>query len=466
MNRYSNLYILNLINEIEDKFPVDVWSVNEIKIWPLIRNSFCSSMLSKHRSIKLTKQTKINKYINVIKLPFVAVIFITKLLMKILFKGECEVMYLSDGVSRMVFDKGYDKFCDPLHDTLSEKEPGIIGLYFSQLSFKDSQLRSKYTSLEILHEISYFIARIYCKIIKIESLLPEYEDFLKFIDKHELESFYRKDIIVQNAIMIKICAFVFDLVIKLKKIKKSYIVCYYGILGYALSLSSRKNDIDLYEIQHGTIVNCPAYHKWNKVPDDGYALVPNKFLLWDDISVRTFNTENSYNFTKIRTAEEFGLIPLKSKKIKSYINNQAAEVLEIAKNFKAMIFVSLQPQFYGQNDWDVLAEFIKKCNESYLWWIRPHVAYKDSFGLEKVSSLCGSNIFIDNGDYSIYSILDNAKLMITTASATVIESCIYKIPSLLLSETGFEDFINYIDSGNAKYIKNKDRINDYIVSCL
>jgi hypothetical protein len=466
IDRYSNLEVMKILAQVESDFPVETWSINEVHIWPMLRNSFCWASLQRFRTKENYSLKKVPRLFQLGRALKTFVSVFLKVSCHFLSKKNSETLFLSDGVSKMVFDQAYDKFCCPIQDFLTTKKDKRQAILFSQLEFSEPYLRKIYFSLASLNEVVYYVSRFILLFIKPEINLEKYDEFMDFLKKKKIDVYFMKTDLVNHFIQVKLLSLFFYYYIKFKGVKNCYVVCYYGILGYALSLACRKAKLELTDIQHGAITNCPSYHRWKNTPSLGYKIIPHNFLFWDELSVEIFQSENSQEFKSFHTSETFGIPCLQSQRIKLIIDRQAHEITQIRKQFKNMVLVPLQPQFYGRRDWDRLAKEISKCSQNWLWWIRPHPCYKDNEGLEAILNLKGENIYSDEGNYSIYSILMNSGAVITTASSTIIEASIFNVPSFIISPTGLEDFEHYIKKDKAYYINEETSIVEYVKSFI
>jgi hypothetical protein len=462
-NRYSNKEVILFLKEIEAQFPVDKWTVFNIHIWPILRNSFCFFILQSNKTISSgVKKNQRIKFFQKITLTIKVCLSFGRMIIHFLTTKKSDTLFLSDGVSKFKLNNiYYDKFCDPMCHLKNLSPEKTI--FFSQNPFSVPDLRKRYFSLSGIEQFAYVISKVLLALRCYSFYLPSYEKFYVFLQERKLDKNLSQKELIQKALIVNLISWFFYVYIKFKRIKACYSVCYYGYLGYGLALASKKLGIPLYDIQHGGIENCPAYHQWFRIPDHGYEIIPSHFLLWDESTSYVFKTENSINFLNSCTYERFGFPLLCSPTFYEEIKNQGAIIREKFRKFEKIIFIPLQPQFFGRSDWDRLAsEIVLFQNETWLWWIRSHPAYKDEYGLEHIKNLNLQNVYYDHGDYSIYSILSICSCTVTTASSSIIESAYFNVPALIISATGIEDFDSYIKSGKAHSVPEDQSIVDTI----
>jgi hypothetical protein len=378
---------------------------------------------------------------------------------------KAQTLFLSDGISKFKINNTYyDKFCDPICD-LKKISPDKA-IFFSQLPFTTPNLKKKYFSLLGAERIAYVISRLLIFFMGGSFFLPDYEKFYDYLKEKGLDIHLSQKEVILKGLIIYILSWFFYGYIKFKGVKVCYVVCYYGYLGYGLALACKNLGVSLYDIQHGGIENSPAYHKWNKVPTHGYEITPSHFLFWDEASCNIFATQNSLSFLSSCKHEKLGFPLLCSNIFQESIRKQAEEISKKHHKFEKIILIPLQPQFFGRTDWDQLAHEVSISEEPWLWWIRSHPAYKNDYGLQNIKNLNLNNVFYDNGDSSIYSVLSICDCVVTTASSSIIEAAYFNVPSLIISPTGIEDFDYYIKYGKAHFVPEHHSIINTIKSVI
>ncbi len=451
-NRFSNLEIMKLIKKIEETFPVETWVMNDIYIWPVIRNSFPALFIEHAQFVSsessIQNKQKISTMFECIQTLFFLIrdffSFIVLIIIILLSKKK-DVMLIGDGISyTKIQNMWVDRFCDPIVNTLKQNNQSFFLL--EQLKNKNDKVIHKYMPISCIERLSYFFARIKSVFVESTYSLDGYDDFLNMKELQSIKKYIVQKELSITADKIKIASYFFSFVMKKIKIKRAFIVCYYGILGYALALAGRKNRVDVVDIEHGSIINCPAYCGWGKVPYGGYELVPNKFGLWHSVLEDEYTATNSEAFKKHHTAYIEGLQIIK------YTQKTNDFTLEnIKQKFSTIILVTLQPQFYGYDDWKKLAHSIPLLPKTWGWIIRKHPAYKDLNRMDEILGLKLENVIYDNCKYNLYESLQYANCHVTTASASCLDAMIMSVPTVFISQVGIEDFKCLIDQKYALY---------------
>lgn len=289
---------MTFINEIEDKYPVDEWVVDGIHIWPLIRIQVATNIILKSTQGDVPPQQNQQKAALLPKLAKVAIGHVAhaKNYLKDYRKNDSlkrrvDALFLGDQVSRvLVNNRWYDRFCDPLMDKL-----GALG--FTSLHMEP--LHQYHTPR---HNPGIFI-QPYLDWLRISSAmqvrteidfngLQGFSEFLIHLEK-VWEITLSRAVLLRSTQYLKIMAGWFDKIIKRTQPSIGFVVCYYGIEGMAFNLSCRRNGIPSVDIQHGVQGDFHrAYGQWNRVPPNGYELLPSIFWVWSETEARAIEKWN------------------------------------------------------------------------------------------------------------------------------------------------------------------------------
>lgn len=466
---FSNLAIMNFIESLENAYPVDEWKIGKIYFWPIIRNDL-PYLLQQRDEVPDDNINKNSKDIRFLKYTLscffkktrdhltscVTCFFKTaKIFIQVFSKGKnFRYILISNGISKIDIGKArVDKFIYPYI-----REFGLEScLCFEKALHKNNQ-STQFMQLYYLERMSYYIARTFWFL----PMKVSCQKFNLFVDKIKKEV-PTKHLTIKslktNVLQINILSYFFDCLIKQLGISEGYIVTYNDFIGYALANACQKNSILCFDIEHGSIINCPNYVGWKKVPREGYSILPKGYVLWDSFIKEYFIKNNSRNFTNFLNFKTDGL------KIISYSEGspKARKKIDSAKRqYKMVVLVTLQTQFYGLNDWSMLASVISENNNTF-WIIRSHPTKAHFKGLEPMLKLkTQKNVLFDDDEFNIYDLLKKVDCHITTASASALEAFIFGVKTIFISVVGLENFSYLIENKKAFYASNKDELNNLL----
>src|SRR3989344_2862822 len=284
-----NKIILEITNEAEKLFPVDLWKVENIHFWPWIR-----ALLMRQTRLDFgLKEKKVpfllsfyNKIINALRYRFMKV---KRLLRYDLIlknhrktKADAEVFFQSFSNKRELLNGVlYDRHCDPLIDYL--KKINIKSLLLEQndtLLIDNSKKQNEEGCVSSDSLIYDYLKNKQNRLedtsnLKIE--LPEYENFLEFLKTKlpqiKMGNFHKASICKDMNKILVLKEFFLEILKNNKRVKACFLVSYYHMPGMALILACKESGIPTIDLQHGCQYHM-AYSKWTKVPKNGYEMLP------------------------------------------------------------------------------------------------------------------------------------------------------------------------------------------------
>lgn len=459
--------LMDLYNELEEKFEVDKWTVDDIHVWPIIRMDL---MLNLFDLKARNKQTNINLLFK-IKEGLKILKGVLKYLFAVARDGgrnekisQADTVFLSDGISRVKLkEKFHDKFCDPIIDILQKK-----GLSAKTLEPLHNYIIPRYrASIFIQKNLDFSLIKNMFFKAKNPSHdnLPGFHDFLDFLDKKNYGTPLPDEKRIKT-ILTAINAYseVFDKLLAYIKPKIGLVVCYYGPIGLAFVQSCKRLKIPCADLQHGAEGDFhPAYGRFAKVPEEGYEFLPDFFFCWSENEVsaidkwsKKINRHNPINagntFLDLWRNNENEIVKYYDKIIHNSLDQNPD-----AKN----ILLTLS---YDYDNEEILGETLKAMRNSQQnlkWWVRLHpIALKRREKVRKMLIQSGiKNFNLDMAtDFPLHALLRNIDLHITHASGTVVEAAQFGVPSIITSENAIQYYKEEIGNGYAVFAAREEEI--------
>ncbi|WP_319525414.1 hypothetical protein [uncultured Desulfosarcina sp.] len=463
---YPSLYI-NIINKIEERFPVDEWTIDGINIWPLIRinerhifnDSIHLEIESKISASKLKKGRSIHqKLIKPIFNHFAAKFF--DCCSNDSFKGKKDILFVSNTNLRriLISRKWYDVFCDPLVDYLEIEEKKCLILERTPLNnyIYPRYRKSIYIQL-LLERIS--LKNKFSRHPKTVILLEKYDEVTNYI-KREIPDFKLIDVngLLKKYYLVRLYKNFFINIINEVQPKIGFFVSFYGLVGMGFNWACREACIPSVDLQHGLQGDYhSAYSSWKKIPQKGYSLLPNIFWCWGDNEYATINKWNAL-------VKEFhypivGGNPFiekwkNDKAIKAPYKSTLERLLDTN-----IIKILITDQGIGLPAWFVKS--ILNSSNDIKWYLRLHPRPKIPSLNDVITNTFGEceNVEIEETTkLPLFSLLDKIDLHITQWSSTVIEALEFGVPSIIIHEFGEELFKKYIQTGDVSYVSNQKEL--------
>jgi hypothetical protein len=469
MNRRE---IMDLINEIEESFPVDTWVVSDIHVWPLIRIPLAMKLYALSSS-SLTVKTE-NIFASRLKsIPIYLAGWLRQYVSSVRdLSGNqrhitnADVFFLNHSTCRFLLNHAwYDVFCGPLIEGLGDLN--LNSAIFEFTPRYEYRIPRYQKSSYIQNRID--ATKIISKLISAPYLsyrLDKYSEVYEFaFRKCGIEILSIPKLLCRTN-SIKRLAMFWEKKLRRVHPKLVFMVTYYGDLGLALNLACTWLGIPSVDIQHGVQGDYHvAYGRWNNVPDTGYELLPHIFWCWSEDEKNAIDSWNN------SCANRHQAIAGGNPWLNMWFNDDSS----IVKQHDQMLYepmhsqdeqinflYTLQPG-YDPPDW--LLEYIINAPSEWKWWVRLHPGM--SLEKERIKSLfarCNpTQVDIDNAScMPLPALLRYIDIHVTQFSTTVIEAADFQIPSIVLHENAEHIYAKYIQMNRALYVSCEDNLNEAI----
>ncbi len=466
MNREE---LVTFLNELEDAFPVDKWTINGIHIWPLLKvNLFLKYLftnIEKRRHKNTSSAVEENSIDTKIETLFKS---IGKTLQLISFKRNRAkaTILLSEAPSHYSQWNGkkVNRFFYPIEEHIYKNHPDYEVIKVGSSGEFDTTF---YDNKNFLNINDYY----YCfKILDIfhkksyQTELPQFHDFVVQLNS-KFKNFAGNEQQLLNDLKnsldnLKIYQRIFSLILKKVQPMMVFELCYYTESNIALNLECRKRNISTIEIQHGGMGPLHiCYSGWGKFPEKGYQILPDKIWTWDRVSNNLIE-----DWVKNQDYHE---VFLGGMPWIDFLLEDDSSAFEFDTS-KGIILYTVQRDYIE----DYIYEAIEKTPNEYIWWLRLHPTKLDAMkDIEKQVNTRGlsDKVEINNAtSLPLPIILINCSIHISAYSGSINEAAIMGVKSVLLEDIGVEAFQNLVLTGEAIPCIDKDAnvlINIIIKTC-
>ncbi|MFC4636280.1 hypothetical protein ACFO3O_20405 [Dokdonia ponticola] len=449
--------IRDFIIHLEHSFPVNTWVMNDVHIWPYVRQRLFFHLIeeleSQEKNVstldvkeeivsikKNTINTRIRDVLRYVK-------FIANLEKKeYLFLGANTYRTLHEGT---LYNKYFDSFIEK--ENLLEKS--ILFEY-------DTDNHTNYHNREIIQKYKYIVNGF--------SILNRFKSLFKIQRKNELDDFFTQFIyflnekpITKSFVDTRLNNTFFkelenlfnkkDLFEKIfLKIKPHTVIvlCYYSNLdSLAAVIAANRLGIKTVELQHGPQTDIHlCYGSWTKIPKEGYEMIPKNFWCWDEDSEETIRKWANNTCVKTKIIGNPWCEYWKARSL-NYSNT----------NF---ILYTLQPEplSFEQLFPEGIIRLIRK--ESYTWYVRLHP--RQLLIIDEFIEFCKSNniyhlINLESAtNDSLPLLLANCSLHLTHFSGSTIEASFFNKKTILINESGKVSYNHLIKDNRAFFIPYDD----------
>ena len=458
--------IMNLINELEKKFPVERWVIDSVHVWPLIRFHFFFGFFDYHFCGK-----------TVLPLP-----------MGTSFKGDTIRSEIVFGILQSIWGFACSQIIDSKKSLRANKQFDVLllnyniymtlvnGAWYSRLCdpFVDYLSKKGMSCLMLTAGYEYSIPRLtksmfiqpYLTLFRIIGMLNRNSEYEKLEQFMELENYVKKSGLFSESLSLikpvrqrikQIIAIekYFKQILMKTRPKAVFVTCCYSTESMALILACHRLGIPSIDIQHGFQGDLHiAYGQWNCLPEKGYELLPTIFWCWSELEASTIKKWNKCNASVHQPVVGGNLF------LQRWITNDDDIVKtydkimsDLKSKTKDCIYILYTLNCNTKNELQDMVDIIKGVNNSGLrsyFWVRLHpitISHK-----EEVRSILKenriNNFELDNATgLPLYAILRHMDIHITELSSVVIEAESFHVPSIVVREVGIENFPTQFLSG-------------------
>lgn len=464
--------VMATIAYLEKNFPVQDWSVNGIKIWPLLRIYASSDWINRSQfQNSLFTQAPKSSLENLKEVLLTA---------RNLWRASAndkekaqkialaEILFLSDGVSfSKVNGKWMEKFCDPIRSVFSEHGISSLMLCPYNKAFVPRQSPSAFIQ----------------PALDLKRIEGKFRKKLKFFGKVNARDLHALDLYLETLNLpgrVSMSEWIAQLIplflsyrnyfsslIEKVQPKLVFLVSYYSVEGMALISVCRSKGIPTVDIQHGVQGALHrSYGQWESVLES-LELLPNVFWCW-----RQADVESIQKWAQLSNGKHFAIAgghPFlfldQFVKQRVFCSDYEKWVKERSPDALRILFT-----LSGLETDDKLREileFLSALDSRNFFWLRCHpINIEQRKKLKVILQECQFKwVNVEDATTEVLPvILRHSDIHITNESSTVIEAEALGIPSVILSDYGAELFQTQLQRGRAFRIKSKEDLKNLFIS--
>lgn len=468
---------MDILNEIEQKYPVTDWIIDGIHVWPIIRIFLGTQLHCVNEELYKAKTKPIfvikivSRFLNLIASHCQYIkAFFSDLQNNSKPQSPVDVVFLTNTIDREISgNKYYNKLVDPICDHLrmnykkwfvlerssnnKYRIPRYNPSFFIQLQLDYQLIKSKITSQSFVLNIK----------------LEKYDDFTVFIKEKGYNIRLPDLLTLKKEIMsLRKTADYFKRLLEILQPKIGFVTDYYNYTGMAFVLACKELKITSVDIQHGVQGEYHiAYGRWNNVPKDGYELLPTIFWCRGEFEANAIKDWNQAVSKYHRPIISGNLYLNQWVDGNNELVNYYDQQILVFKKDKPPVHILYTLQNYNIPEW--VWQAIKDSPSNWFWWLRLHptqieqrkeiLELIEGYQLRRVELNLAS-------DLPLYVILRHIDLHVTGWSTTVIEAESFGIPSIMIHQNGEEYFKQQLESGIARQAYSKEQLYEAINALL
>lgn len=425
--------LLFRVIDIENKVKLNDFNIHGINYWPIFRTTIINNSISDNHFFKSKESFSLIYFFKGIINSY-KFFFIKKNSFFLCYKNDKSALFQAKKIN---LHKQYESI------SLSNKIDQLpilleVGNPFSKKTF------SKSIDISQLYFFIYFISKIsFC--LRLKKLRNKIRKILNHNEVFKTFSVDLKKRILIDCIDFSVKTLVWSALFKIKTPKELYLKSFNNNYGFASVYICNFMKIDTIEYQHGQQgEDSLTYSNWNKIPKNGFIIMPKYFWLWEEIFKEKFdNWINNQDFHKVKVFGNFWPDYIKS-------NFPSTTLPEYLNNNKVKILYCMQSPKIDTIILNAMEEI-----KHVKWFIRLHprtLDYKDKINEDLKTLNIDFDIQISNS-FKFEDILLNSNILITSWSTTAYEAYIYGVKSIVIDKKGYRAYKKFIDKGLIIYAK-------------
>jgi hypothetical protein len=449
---------LNLVAQIEQRFPVASWKGGDVEIWPLARMDLYLDMFwaavggspPKQRALPLRYAARIAAPLRYLwksrhDLPH----WVAR-------PKPADAIFLGDGVSLDRIEQGTtDRFGEPIIAALERRGLSTFLMQNSDLSrlpwFRPTYAANIIGSRGVLAPFAALSP----------AAMPAYEEVMQYLERDQIVApslTWMK--LARRAEAVSAIATAFERVLRVVKPRLAFVVTYYSGLGPAFLVACRRQGILSVDIQHCPQAGAHKAYGWLALPSDGYATLPAVFWNWTEKDAAYIQRWAATLAAPWHRGLHGG-----HTQLASFLDDRNSDTAAWDETFKAIgdgaafereILVALQPVGGFRVEWDALAAQIETSPSTWRWWIRRHPAsapYQDA-EYRRLVSLRRTNVMVEESlCLPLPALLRHMSVVVSRYSGSSAEAAAFGVPALFLSDEARGQFSDLIDRGLASVVQ-------------
>jgi hypothetical protein len=440
-----------VLNEIEDRLPVDEWCIDDIAVWPLVRRDVAWGLddaaalsMPRPRLAAVSHMARAG-----------ATALTTGLYVASRDRhrygspdGDVDVVMLGDTVSRTRVDGvWFDEFFDPVATALD-----AMG--------RSSTLLEVGRHIRVPRKRPAHSVQAHIDELKVRSMislparnaerLPGYDEFLGTMTSLGIAAGFDRTALGRRVRFVDLVARYFATI--LRPTVRLGMADIDGPVAMAFYLACRRTGVTSVEMQHGVQGDLHWGHgRWKCVPRDGYALLPAVFWTWSGYEADTISRWSQPVSSRHRPVVGGrpwldvwlrGADPV----VASY--DEQVAVLQRRTGARVNVLVTLQTGVVTR-EWLQRLVAAAGATPSWFWWVRSRASMSPAEAEAVREAVRGMhNAETEQATaLPLYALLRHVDAHVTAFSSVVIEAAAFGVPSVATDPDAATWFPNLVGSG-------------------
>lgn len=452
--------MLEALDRVAERFPVEDWRADGLGAWPLFRYEICTTnfYMFAHRAqraepppvaLGATRLAQLRDAVRARRsVPRVdgkdAPLWRRR-----------DALFFSDGVSFTKLGGHYvEKFCDPLLQRL-EQELQLTGVLVTPLNRALAPRQTPSVLVQPQLELALLAGAASARARQPNVHLPGFDDATALLARIAPGLVVPSAVkLFRNAHISRVTSRLCEAWLRLVRPRVVFLVAFYGNERAAMLLACRRLGIPTVDLQHGAISAVHfAYARLGRLPPGGYELLPDWFWVWSERErdvIEPWAGKNGAHrvvvggnpfITYCQARQGRGLAEA----------GQALDDALRAHAGRAQVLYSASG-YETEEQLRVLADVIGQTAKTHRWWLRMHPSRPEAAPrfVAALQGLPAERALLDLATkLPLPVLLSGMQAHVTEGSSTAEEAALFGVPTVLFAEEGVTQFAPLLERRQA-----------------
>lgn len=453
--------VINKIVEIEKRYDVKKLKIDDVTIWPIIRNRICVGALGENKNFVNT--SLIGKLSDVaLKINSLLTNDGSGTADKDFFKENknVDMLFLTKGLGggECVGDTYFDKHIDPLIEIAKGKYSTVkLEIYEGEKITRPRVEKAFFLNLNLFLTFSA-IRRKLIGILR-RKRIEGFTNLKKIVNEVFPDVNLEEKSIVSYYGLIDDLEKFFVKKLEILSPKNVFCVCYYSTINLAIIGACKKLNIRTIDVQHGKQGKFSAqYTHWSNVPEIGYHYLPDLFWVWgEETQNNIMNIMDKQSPHKAIVGGNRWVGLWKEGFFDTAVEEKLKQHIDF-DNYKKTLLVTLQP--IEKCLPDNLKDAMKASPPDWLWLIRLHPVMGNR--LDEIADEfknVDANVEVDLATkLPLYYLLRHCDVHLTAWSTVCYEALSFGVPTIIFHKYGKDLYSDYVNKKHFIYCESDEQI--------
>lgn len=442
--------LMQALAELEARFPVAEWRVEDVPVWPLIRIRWFLSEWSRHY-VSSTGGSKAATFAARLAWGPVRTAAAQRRNSARSGPARRDLLFLTDGVSyARLGGRWLERFCDPVIRAAAER--GLTTRLLSPTYFFREPLATHAWFIQPQLDRANVLAALRVRLLGARARLPAVREVCAWLAAQGLGSGSLQPAkVTSDGARVRALARVYERFVSHTQPRLAFLVSYYGVEGMAFVLACRNRGVTVVDLQHGAPGELhPAYANLPKPAGGVHALLPDRFWVWSDWERRMIARWAEGTAHRAVVGGDPWMSVWEPARGWQGVEEAAAraDALLARAGTRPTVLVTLQWGLHPREQLEPARRLIADGHQRFAFWLRLHPSMLER--REEVRALmqgAGAHELDEPTDLPLPILLARSAVHVTHSSSAAVEAAQFGVRTVVTADLGMELYARLVEAG-------------------